>query len=221
MKTLVVAPHPDDEVLGAGGTLFRRKAQGGSIAWLIVTDVTQDAGWPEAKIAQRRSEIQSVSQMYGFSTVFNLALPTTKLDTLPVSEIVRKIGECIQSYHPEEILIPHAGDVHTDHGVVFNAVVSCTKWFRYPFIERILSYETISETDFGLDFARGFVPNVFIDISEFLVQKLEALEIYVSETGEFPFPRSRQAVEALARYRGSTAGFRAAEAFQLLRERQR
>jgi N-acetylglucosamine malate deacetylase 1 len=220
MKTLVVAPHPDDEVLGAGGTLLRRKAQGGSIAWLIVTDMTRESGWPEENIVQRTAEIQRVSLLFGFARVFNLALPTTKLDTLPVGDVVQKIAECIQSYRPEEILIPHPGDVHTDHGVVFNAVVSCTKWFRNPFIKRILSYETISETDFGLDSARSFVPNVFVDISDFIDQKLEAMEIYASEMGEFPFPRSRRAIEALARYRGSTAGFAAAEAFQLLRERQ-
>ncbi len=220
MRTLVVAPHPDDEVLGAGGTLLRRKAQGGSIAWLIVTDLTREHGWSEEKIARRTAEIQRVSLLFGFESVFNLALPTTKLDTLPVSDVVHRIAECVRAYRPEEILIPHAGDVHTDHRVVFDAVVSCTKWFRHPFIKRILSYETISETDFGLDFARGFVPNVFVDISDFIDRKLEAMGIYASEMGEFPFPRSPQAIEALARYRGSTSGFMAAEAFQLLRERQ-
>ena len=151
------------------------------------------------------------------SEVYNLGLPTTKLDTLPIGDIVQKISELIESYRPEEIFIPHLGDVHTDHTVVFNAVASGTKSFRYPFIKRVLSYETISETDFGLDVSTSFNPNVFVDISGFLGKKLKAMEIYSSEMDEFPFPRSRESVEALARVRGATSGFKAAEAFQLLR----
>ena len=219
MRTLVVAPHPDDELLGVGGTLLRRKAEGASTAWLIVTSITKDFGWSEAKVESRETEISRISKFFGFDEVHNLRLPTTKLDTLPIGDIVQKISDCIKSYCPDEVFIPHLGDAHTDHGVVFNATVSCTKSFRYPFIKRVLSYETISETDFGLDISTAFVPNVFIDISDFLEQKLNAMEIYSSEMGEFPFPRSRESIEALAKLRGSTAGFKSAEAFQLLRER--
>jgi len=219
MKTLVVAPHPDDEALGVGGTLLRRKAEGASTAWLIVTGITKDFGWSDEKVATRETEISRISEFFGFHEVYNLRLPTTKLDIVPIYEVVQKISECINLYRPEEVFIPHIGDVHTDHGVVFNAVVSCTKWFRYPFIKRILSYETISETDFGLDSSLVFSPNVFVDISDFIEQKLKAMEIYSLEMGDFPFPRSRQSIEALAKVRGSSAGFKAAEAFQLLRER--
>lgn len=219
MRTLVVAPHPDDEVLGVGGTLLRRKTEGGSTAWLIVTGMTKEFGWNEDKIVNREREITQLSKFLAFDKVYNLCLPTTKLDTLPIGNIVEKISEVIKSYRPHEVFMPHFGDVHTDHRVVFDAVVSCSKWFRNPFIRRILSYETISETDFGLDFSRQFTPNVFIDISNFLEKKLEAIEIYSSEMGDFPFPRSRCAIESLARFRGSSSGFKAAEAFQLLRER--
>ena len=93
------------------------------------------------------------------------------------------------------------------------------QWFRYPSVRRVLAYETLSETEFGLDPETRFQPNVFVDISHFLKRKIEMLQIYKSELGPFPFPRSATAVQALAQYRGATAGFEAGEAFQLLRER--
>lgn len=219
MKILVVAPHPDDEVLAAGGTLLRYKFEGNLIAWLIVTGITEDFGWSTEKISERDVEIAKVSKFFNFDHVYNLKLPTRKLDTLPIGDIIQKISDVIKDFCPDEILIPHLGDIHTDHQVVHNAVLSCSKWFRYPFIKRILSYETISETDFGLDVRCQFIPNVFVDISNFLDDKIKAMEIYSSELGVFPFPRSKISIESLARYRGSSSGFMAAEAFQLLRER--
>lgn len=220
MKTLVVAPHPDDEVLGLGGTLLRRKSEGASIAWLIVTGITEENGWTKEKIALREQEISRISSFFDFDKVYNLGFPTTKLDTFPIGDIINKISKIINSYMPEEIFIPHIGDVHTDHDIVFKAVVSSAKSFRFPFIKKILSYETPSETDFGLYVPNSFNPNVFFDITKFLDKKLEAMEIYSSEMGIFPFPRSKESVQALAKVRGSASGFNAAEAFQLLRSRE-
>lgn len=219
MRTLVVAPHPDHEVLGVGGTLLRRKSEGASIAWLIVTKMTPGNNFSEDKISSRHMEISRIGKFFEFDEIYNLGLPTAGLDVVPMAEVVHQISEVMKEYRPDEIFTPHLGDIHTDHGVVFNAAVSCSKWFRNPSITRIMSYETISETDFGLDHSRQFHPNVFVDISDFLEKKLTAMEIYSSELGEFPFPRSRLAMESLARYRGSSSGFKAAEAFQLLRER--
>ncbi len=219
MKTLVVAPHPDDETLGVGGTLLRRKAEGGETAWLIVTGISEAGGWPEARVAARKGEIAKVSKLYGFDRVYELGFPAAKLDAVPVGELVGKISEVLKDFCPDEIFLPHEGDVHTDHRNVFDAVVSCTKWFRYPFVKRVLAYETLSETGFGLGTGKEFQPNVFVDVSKHLEQKLQVMEVYGSEMGEFPFPRSREAILALAQYRGSTSGFRAAEAFELLRER--
>lgn len=94
-----------------------------------------------------------------------------------------------------------------------------TKWFRYPSVKRILAYETLSETDFGLGTDLGFRPNIFINIENYLEDKLRAMDIYASELGRFPFPRSDEAIRALATLRGAASGFQAAEAFELLRER--
>ena len=119
----------------------------------------------------------------------------------------------------ETIFVPHPADVHSDHRVVFDAVSACTKWFRYPSVKRVLAYETLSETDFGLGTNQPFRPNVFVDVEHFFIKKLQAMDIYASEVGEFPFPRSHEAIRALATLRGAASGFKAAEAFELLRER--
>ncbi len=218
-KILVVAPHPDDEVLGAGGTLLRRKAEGATVAWLIVTGITAETGWSEDKIKQRADEIKRVTALFGFDSVFELDFPTTQLDQVPMSDLVAAISNVFKTFEPEEVFVPHPSDVHTDHRVVFNAVASCTKWFRYSSVKRVLAYETLSETDFGLGTSQAFRPNVFIDIEPYLADKLRAMDIYASEVGVFPFPRSHQAIRALATLRGSASGFKAAEAFELLRER--
>ena len=218
-RIIVVAPHPDDETLGVGGTLLRRKAEGATIAWLIVTAISTESGWSKEAVKQRAGEIERIKQFYDFDEVFSLNFQTTQLDTFPMSDIVTAISGVFNSFKPSEVFLPHPSDVHTDHRVVFNAASACTKWFRYPSVKRVLAYETLSETDFGLGTDQAFRPSVFVDIKHFLSKKLEAMDIYESEVGEFPFPRSHEAICALASLRGAASGFKAAEAFELLRER--
>ncbi len=160
-----------------------------------------------------------VAEVFGFDAVFELNFPTAQLDRIPMSDLVTAISGVFKSFEPNEVFVPHPADVHTDHGVVFNAVASCTKWFRYPSVQRVLAYETLSETDFGLGVAQGFRPNVFVNVEPYLEDKLRAMNIYASELGVFPFPRSNEAIRALATLRGTASGFRAAEAFELIRER--
>lgn len=222
MKTLVIAPHPDDELLGCGGTILRRVAEGGSIGWLLMTAITEEAGWQPEKVAQRASEIQRVREGLGVHSehFFPLGFPTADLDRIPMSTLVSRISDVFKQFQPEEVLMPYTGDVHSDHRITFGAVYACTKWFRYPRVRRVLVYETPSETDFGIDPRdSGFRPNIFVDISQHIDRKLELMAIYESEMGEFPFPRSEKALRALAQVRGSQAGFEAAEAFMLIRER--
>lgn len=219
MNTIVIAPHPDDEVLGVGGTLLRRKAEGGKVVCVIVTNISVEAGWDDEKVQQRNAEINQAKNLFGFDEVFKLNFPTTQLDCVPMGDLISKLSDIFKLYEPEEVFVPHSSDVHTDHKVVFDAVASCTKWFRYPSIKRILAYETLSETDFGLSTNQCFNPNIFINIEGFLDDKLRAMNIYASELGEFPFPRSRETIMALATLRGAASGFKAAEAFELLRER--
>lgn len=220
MRTLVVAPHPDDEILGCGATLLRRKAEGAELGWLIVTGISEHTGWSAERVQQRDSEICQVGELVGFNHVFNLRLPTAQLDALPMADLVSRFSAVFKEFQPEEVFLPHRSDAHTDHRAVFDAATACTKWFRYPSVRRVLAYETLSETDFGLDTGGTFCPNCFIDVSDFLERKLEIMAVYRSELGVFPFPRSIEAIRALAMMRGASSGCAAAEAFEVLRERQ-
>lgn len=217
---LVVAPHPDDEVLGCGGTLLRRRSEGCRIGWLIVTAIREEEGWHSSNIDIRQQEINKVSHAFGFDEVFELGFPAAYLDGLPMKSLVSEFARVFNAFKPSEIFIPHFGDVHSDHRVVAEIVASCTKWFRYPFINRILSYEVPSETEFGLDPADIFRPNIYIDIGNYLEKKLEIMQLYKSEVADFPFPRSIEAMRSLAKWRGANSGYHAAEAFQLLRSRE-
>jgi LmbE family N-acetylglucosaminyl deacetylase len=220
MKTLVVAPHPDDELLGCGGTLLRRKAEGNTLAWMIVTGISVENGWPQQSVHRRSTEIDQVAESVGFSAVYTLGLPTTQLDRIPIKDLISQFSAIFMEFQPEEVFLPHRSDVHSDHRVVFDAAAACVKCFRFPFVRRVLAYETPSETEFSLDADASFQPNVFIDISDYLNRKLELLAIYQSELGDFPFPRSVEAIRSLAAWRGANSGVAVAEAFQLLRERQ-
>jgi len=219
MKTLVVAPHPDDEILGPGGTLLRRKSEGGIVGWLVVTALACSKNADPERKRPREIEIENVRTALGINVKDSwfLNYPTTRLDTIPMGDLVTAVSQVIQDFEPEEILVPFWGDAHSDHRIVFDAVAACTKWFRYPFIKRVLAYETLSETDASIGRRDCFDTNVSIDISEWLEDKIQILKYYESELGEFPFPRSEEAVRALSQVRGAALGFVAAEGFMLIK----
>lgn len=219
MRTMVVAPHPDDEALGCGGLLLRRKSEGSRLAWVIATQMPNNSSNELAKFDLRKSEIDEVAEKFGFEEVYQLDFETTKLDVAPIESLVKKIARLIEHFQPTEILIPHQGDIHSDHRIISEATMSSIKWFRSPSISRVLAYETLSETNFNLVRANQFLPNFYVDISEYISEKIQILDLYKSEIGAHPFPRSIAAVESLAKLRGSASGFHAAEAFELLYER--
>ena len=220
MRILAIAPHPDDETLGCGGALFRHKAEGDDIYWLIITGISQEGSWQEKVVKKRDNEIDAVAEKYGFSDVFNSRLPTTKMDTLPVSDLIGEISNVYKKVEPDIIYMPFAYDVHTDHQIIAKALQSTLKWFRYPHIKKVYMYETPSETEFNFVENRLFRPNVFVNISLYLDDKIEVMKTYAGEMGEFPFPRSEKTLRALAILRGSQSGFESAEAFELVYERK-
>ncbi len=220
MKTcvLAVATHPDDETLGCGGTLFKHRSQGDKIYWLIVTGMREENGFRPNEIARREMEISKVSKAYGFDRVFNLNLPTTKLDKLSKQVLVTKISGVIGKVKPDIVYVPFRSDVHSDHRMVFDAVYSCTKSFRYPFIKKVMMMEVLSETEFAPSLDEcSFSPNYFVDITRYMDKKLAVMNIYKGELRNHPFPRSVKSIKALATFRGSAAGCKYAESFSLLR----
>ena len=219
---LAVAPHPDDETLGCGGTLLRHRRAGDAVHWLIATRMSAAMGADEARIARRAQEIVEVAARYGFAETHQLDFDATRLDAVPLHTLVDAVGAVVRRVAPEIVYLPYRRDAHTDHARVFDAVAACTKWFRYPSIHRVLAYETLSETEFQLDpDAGGFRATVFNDVTAYLDAKIDIMSVFASELGEHPFPRSGSSIRALAQLRGAAAGFEAAEAFMLLRERSR
>jgi LmbE family N-acetylglucosaminyl deacetylase len=221
LRTLVIAPHPDDELLGCGGTLLRRRAEGGTVGWLLMTSITADGGWSAEQTRQRAFQIERVREGLSIApeNLYQLGFNPADLDKIPMNILVPRLADVFNDFQPEEVFLPHPGDAHSDHRITFEAACACTKWFRYPSVKRVLTYETLSETDSGLDQSRCFHPTSFVDICEYLERKIELMGIYESEIGIFPFPRSELAMESLARLRGAQAGFMAAEAFVVLKER--
>ena len=216
---LVVAPHPDDETLGCGGTLLRHIAAGDQVHWLIMTTVSLGAGFSQKKLDSRKLEIQQVVRSYGFASFHQAEFASTQLDTYPLSVLIDSVSRYISEIKPELIYLPYRNDVHSDHAVVFDAVSSCTKSFRYPFVKKIRVYETVSETEFSIDpSSTGFKPNCWINIGDYIDHKIEIMKIYEGEMGMHPFPRSEQNVRALATFRGAAAGFDAAESFMIIKE---
>ena len=223
MKTLIVGPHPDDELLGCGGTLIKKRDSNNTLGWLLITNISEDDNWDRKKVQERQLEIEKVRKKLGIkkNNFFSLGFPTCRLDSVPLSSLINKISVKINLFKPEEIFLPHPGDAHSDHKVTFEASIACTKWFRYPFIKRILTYNTISETELGINPTnRKFEPNFFVNISDQIEEKITLINTYKSEIKKHPFPRSNDAIIAQAKLYGSYMGVNSAEAFQLLREFQ-
>lgn len=217
-KVIVISAHPDDETLGAGGTLLKHKANGDLIFWLIATKINEKLGFSKDKVQSRQIEINRVNKLYGFENIFMLDYPTMSLTEEPLITFISKISEVFNEVQPEIIYTINRSDAHSDHRYLFDAVMACTKSFRYPYIKTVLMYECISETEFGPQLAeRMFIPNYLVDISDYLSEKIEIMQVYQSELGEHPFPRSIENIKALATFRGAMAGVTYAEAFQVVK----
>jgi LmbE family N-acetylglucosaminyl deacetylase len=220
---LVVAAHPDDEVLGCGGTLALMSSHGRSVHVLLLADgessrAPSNAGHQidSARIAARNVSSKAACRIMGCSSVDLLALPDNRLDGLELLDIVKHVEAFVQLHQPSTVLTHWAGDVNIDHRVVHEAVIAaCRPQPGHP-VKELLFFEVPSSTEWRPAGTIGpFIPNWFVDISMTLAKKLEALQTYESELRAFPHPRSARAVEALARWRGATVGVEAAEAFVL------
>lgn len=218
MNVLVVAPHPDDEVLGVGGTIAKRTRHGDDVYVCVVTKGYEPIH-PANVIEAGRKEAAVAHTRLGVHAAVYLDFPATSLDTVPQYKINGDISEIIRSFNIEEVYTPFIGDIHKDHRIVADAVMVAVRPKFERNVRRVYAYETISETGWNIPgLHNAFDPNVFEDISDFIGNKLMALEAYKSQIEPFPAARSIEAAGALAAYRGTTVGVRAAEAFTLIRE---
>lgn len=216
MTVLVVSPHLDDETLGAGGTILRLKNEGEKVFWLNITNVKREYGYSDTVIKKIKLQMEKVSKMYNFDGIYDLELCPAGLHRYDSSKIIEKISNIIKEVKPNIIILPNRYDAHSDHKIVFDWCYSCTKVFRYPYINQIMTMEILSETDFSSEINK-FAPNYFIDISDYFNKKLDILRIYEEELGNHPFPRSIDGIEALAKIRGIGAGKKFAEAFKIIK----
>ncbi len=218
-NVLFISVHPDDETLGCGGTILKHKFIGDTISWLNITDIDNNHpfGYTQELIKKTQYSIDNVNLAYGFDSFINLKLHTMRLDTIIFYDLIEKIGVAINNIKPDTLYLPNRSDIHTDHKITFQAVYSCTKQFRYPFIKRVLMYETLSETEFSPALAENaFLPNTFVDITDYIDKKIEIMKLYDTEIMPDPLPRSVHAIKGLAAFRGSRIGVIYAEAFQSL-----
>ena len=217
VKVLVVAPHPDDSVLGCGGAILRHVARGDKVYLCIITK-NYKPEWTTDEIMQKREEAIKASAVLHIKETFFLGFPTVKLDTIPQKRLNDSIFRIVNEVEPEIVYAPHKGDLNKDHGLVFDAVMVATRPMSTGTVRQILSYETLSSTEWASPSAENaFIPNVYMDISEVLKMKLEALSVYKTELRSYPHPRSLEVVSTLAKLRGMTIGVKAAEAFMLIR----
>lgn len=214
MNILIIAPHPDDEVLGCGGTIAKYAARGDCVSVCYVTSAYSPE-WSEEYLRKKEIEIQRSNDILGISKRFDLTYPTVKLDTIPQKELNASLLDVVMEVRPECVLIPHRGDLNMDHRIVHDASLVALRPVNHR-SSRILSYETLSETEWGPKTA-SFESRYYVDISDTITTKIEAMDAFTTEIKNMPHPRSREGILTLAQKRGSEILVEFAEAFMPIR----
>jgi len=220
---LVLAAHPDDEVLGCGGTIAKHAARGAKVNVAFMADGISsraaDSALQQAQLEARRAAAQRAAAILGVQQVTFGDFPDNRLDSIALLDITKSVEALITRYKPDTVLTHHAGDLNIDHRRVHEAVVTACRPQPGHCVRSLLCFEVASSTEWQLSgSAPAFVPNWFEDIADTLDRKLAAIDAYAVEMREWPHPRSRRGVEDLARWRGVTVGVPAAEAFMLGRQ---
>ncbi|MFZ3577506.1 PIG-L deacetylase family protein [Virgibacillus sp. DJP39] len=217
MNVLVIAPHADDEILGVGGTIAKYIDEGHDVYVCVVTSGHKSM-FPKIVLEKLRNEAIDAHKFLGIKDTLFLEFPAVMLSEIPKHEINAKINIVIDEIKPEVVFIPHFGDMHLDHYIVSQSTMVGVRPKKENKILEVYSYETLSETEWNVPHVSNvFIPNTFIDISNYLDKKVEAMGYFTTQLTDFPHPRSIEAIRSLAKLRGSTVGVSAAEAFCLVR----
>jgi len=211
MKVLVIAAHPDDEILGVGATICKHIDSGDEVYVCIVTKAYEPE-WTKEYMEKKIDEQKKVDKLLKINKRFNLDMPTVKLNSIPHGEFNKKIIDVLDEVKPDIIYTHFEGDVNLDHTLIFNAVMVATRPTKKI---RVLCFETLSETEWG---RKAFHPNFWVDITKFIEKKKKAFEIYKSEVKAYPHPRSTEGIEILAKKRGIDICTKYAEAFILVKD---
>lgn len=223
MKTaLVIAAHPDDEVLGCGATIARLTKEGWAVHVLIVAEgstsrsAERDISMHRGKLSDLAKCVEAANSILGSTSIKLNSLPDNRMDGVELLDIVKLVEAEVERFKPCMVLTHHAGDVNVDHRVLHDAVIAACRPQPQHSVKNLLFFEIPSSTEWR-PAASGmyFAPNYFYDVTDYMVKKMDALRAYASEMRSFPHSRSIEAVEHLARWRGATVGCSAAEAFVL------
>lgn len=220
-KILIVAPHPDDEVLGCGGIMAKYSSKGCEVFVAVMTNAS--LGAPELfssdVVKMIREEAKEAHKVLGVKETFFYDFPAPRLETSPSYLISIELNKLIVKLNIDTLYLPHRGDMHKDHGVIFFAALVAARPINNCPVKKIYTYETLSETEWAAPFGNDvFIPNVFEDVTEFLDLKFEAMKCFKSQLKEYPHSRSLKALEGLSIVRGVTVGVEKAEAFALIRD---
>jgi LmbE family N-acetylglucosaminyl deacetylase len=222
-SVLVVAAHPDDEILGCGGTMARLIREGHQVRIAILAEGMSSRyptreGVDQGQLGHLHEGAQKAADTVGAKELVLCKLPDNRLDTVPLLEVVKTVESLVARFQPEVIYTHHPGDLNVDHGVVHRAVLTATRPMKGQCVREIYAFEVPSSTEWAFQrLEPSFRPNVFVDIADTLEVKISALRCYDTETREFPHPRSPEALRAIAARWGSVVGLQAVEAFELVR----
>ena len=217
-KVLVIAPHPDDEILGCGGTMIKHIEAGDEVFVCIATKGCLPLFSPES-VEKVRNEAKKCHNLIGVKKTFFLDFPAAMMEKVERYEMNGKVLDVIREVQPDIVFIPHWGDMQKDHQMVAEACMVALRPKYEPKVKAIYSYETMSETAWNAPNVQNeFIPNVFVDITETLEKKKDALKVFETQVSPFPDARSLESIDALAKYRGALMHVAAAEAFMLIRE---
>lgn len=221
-RILVVAAHPDDEVLGCGGTIAKLSAQNDVYTLILGEGVTSRDKSKREKVDELRSineDIFVANKILRAKQVFIENLPDNRFDTIPLLEIIKIVEKYIKKIDPEIVFTHHKGDLNIDHRITFDAVLTACRPLENNSVNKILSFEVPSSTEWNsYTIINSFNPTVFEDISRTIDIKLDAMSAYKNEVRLNPHPRSLEKIKALAEVRGADSGMNYAEAFMLIRE---
>jgi LmbE family N-acetylglucosaminyl deacetylase len=220
---LVIAAHPDDEILGCGATAARLVREGREVHFAILGEgITSRHAQRDAadadQLAQLHRQAHAAAANVGVKQVHLHQLPDNRLDTVPLLEVVKLVEDLVDRIQPEVIYTHHAGDLNVDHGVIHRAVLTATRPMAGQPVREIYAFEVPSSTEWAFQRIQpAFRANVFVEVTTTIELKIAAMECYQSEARKFPHPRSPEALRAIAMRWGSVAGCAAAEAFELVR----
>lgn len=218
---LIVCAHPDDEVLGCGGTVARLVKEGYEVFTLILgegitsRDYTRDRNKREKELEELKKRAYKANDIIGVKEVFLYEFPDNRFDTVPLLDIIKAVEKVKKEVEPAMIFTHYAKDLNIDHQVTYKAVITATRPLPEETVKEIYSFEILSSTEWN--YPQTFSPDVFFNISNTLGHKQKAMEIYKSELKEFPHPRSLDGIKLNAEYWGMCIGLRYAEAFKTVR----